>query len=377
VRFSSLVHYSTLFALLVSFSICEAAAPAAGERQSTSSVSPAEHEARWFRGVRQMTSTEMGLDRAGEAYFSPDGKRICFQAYPKGQSAYQIYVMNVDGTGLKMVSTGQGATTCSFFHPSNEKMIFASNHLDQRPPKMPEEVEKAVKRVGARRYTWPFYPGMDVYEYTFATGQLRPLITGPDYDAECAYSPDGKLIVFCSSRDDNLDTYICDAEDGNNLRRITTAPGYDGGPFFSPDGKRVIYRSNRRDIDSGTMQIFTNNLEGSDERALTDHEMLHWCPFYHPSGKWVIYTRGDHSDPRHPSYDLYLVREDGSESYRVTADPAFDGLPVFSADGRYMMWTSKRGLDAPQIFMAEFIGLTPDGELRAQPVEKASEQNRE
>jgi TolB protein len=333
--------------------------------QPAISITPAEYEARWFRNVRQMTSAQMGLDRSGEAYFSRDGKRISFQAYPTGKSEYQIYVMNVDGTGLKMISTGQGATTCSFFHPSGEKMIFASNHLDQRPPKMPEKVEKVLKNIGARKYTWPFFPGMDVYEYTFATAKLRPIITGPDYDAECDYSPDGKSIVFCSNRGGNLDIYICDSQ-GQNLRRITTAEGYDGGPFFSPDGKRVIYRSNRRDIDSGTMQIFTNNLDGTDERPVTDHEMLHWCPYYHPSGKWIIYTRGDHTDPRHPIYDLYLVSDDGSQSYRVTADPAFDGLPVFSADGRYLMWTSKRnGLDSPQIFMAEFIGLTPAGELRA------------
>jgi Tol biopolymer transport system component len=322
-------------------------------------------EAQWFRNVRQLTSVQMGLARSGEAYFSPDARRICFQAWPAGQEEYQIYVMNLDGTGLLRVSTGSGATTCSYFHPSGQKLIFASNHLDPRPPVMPEEVQRAVAQAGARRYTWPFYPGMDIFEYTFATGALRRLTTTDGYDAECAYSPDGRSIVFCSQRDGDLEIYVADAN-CENARQVTRAKGYDGGPFFSPDGQRVVYRSDRRGLDSGTMQIFTNNLAGTDERAVTDHEILHWCPFWHPSGQWLIYTRADHSNPRRPLYDLYLVRADGSQTYQVSGDPAFDGLPVFSADGRYLMWTSKRGgLDAPQIFMAEFTGLTPTGELRA------------
>ncbi len=362
---STRIVYCALFVLLVGPGLAWAVDPQTQPASTVAPVAPAEYEARWFRNLRQVTSVEMGLDRSGEAYFSPDGKRISFQAYPAGKTDYQIYVMNIDGTGLKMVSAGEGATTCSFWHPSGEKLIFASNHLDQRPPEMPEEVRKAAEKAGVRRYTWPFYPGMDVYEYTFATGKLHPIITGPDYDAECAYAPDGKSIVFSSNRDGDLEIYICDSE-GQNIRRITHSKGYDGGPFFSPDGKRIVYRADRRGVDSGTMQIFTNNLEGTDERALTDHETLHWCPYWHPSGKWLIYTRGDHSDPRHPSYDLYLLRDDGSQSYRVTADPAFDGLPVFSNDGRFLMWTSKRnGISSPQIFMAEFVGLTPDGELRA------------
>ncbi len=330
---------------------------------------PADDESRWIRNVRQLTSVELGLDRAGEAYFSPDGKRVSFQAYPAGKTDYQIYVLNVDGTGLQMVSTGQGATTCSYWHPSGAKLMFASNHLDQRPAVMPEPVKAAVEKSGSKRYNWPFYPGMDVYEYTFATRELKPVIAHEGYDAECAYSPDGKLIVFCSDRDGDQEIYICGA-DGSAPRRITHAKGYDGGPFFSPDGRRIVYRSDRAGIDSGTMQIFTNNVEGTDEQAITSHDVLHWCPFWHPSGKWLIFTRADHrSGP--PNYDLYLVKADGGEMHRVTSDPAFDGLPTFSADGRYLMWTSKRnGITAPQVFVAEFIGLTRTGDPPAKPLSK-------
>jgi len=353
----------------------------------------------------------MGLDRAGEAYFSPDGKRICFQAYPTGKQDYQIYVMNLDGSDLKMVSTGVGATTCAFFHPGGEKLIFAANHHDLRKPvgpnsgeahrprggghghgDEPQEPPPAAKEGepgrghdrhrpggsvtgggqeshgqhqggsghgGDHSYVWKYFPGMDIWEYTFATGQLRRLTTTDGYDAECSYSPNGKQIVFASFRDGDQEIYICDA-DGGNARRITYAKGGDGGPFFSPDGQRICYRSDRH--GDGNLQVFVNNLEGTAEHDLTGHDVFHWCPFWHRSGKWLVYTRADFRG--RPNFDLYLLRDDGSETHRVTTDQAFDGLPVFSPDGKYIMWTSTRGgQESPQIFVAEFTGLTPSGEL--------------
>ncbi len=403
---------------------------------------PAHDETAWFRNVRQLTSTEMGLARSGEAYFSPDVKRICFQAKPIGQDEYQIYVMNLDGTGLEMVSTGRGATTCSYFHPSGQKLIFAANHHDLRPAVAPEHLEPMRPRGGgagggppgagggppttspataattagggspaeggtppgergaaesdpgsppsspghpggATRpaaqpgagsphadgprhgggdgYAWQYFPGMDIYEYTFATRSLRRLTYADGYDAECAYSPDGEWIVFSSMRDGDQEIYICDA-DGGRPRRITHAPGRDGGPFFSPDGRRVVYRSDR--AGNGNLQIFVNNVDGTAEKALTDDQTFNWSPYWHPSGKWIVFTHADFRG--RPNFDLYIIRDDGSERHRVTSDPAFDGLPVFSPDGRYLMWTSSRGgLASPQVFIAEFVGLTPDGTLRA------------
>lgn len=331
------------------------------------SIAPAAGEERWFRNIRQLTTHDMGLDRAGEAYFSHDANRVCFQAYPAGEKDYQIYVINVDGSGLHMVSTGKGATTCAFFHPDGKKMLFASNHLDMRPPVMPEEVRKAADKATKSDYVWPFPPGMDIFEYEFESKSLRRITDAEGYDAEGSYAPDGRQIIFTSMRDGDQEIYIMNA-DGSSPRRITSVKGYDGGPFFSPDGNRIVYRSDR--VGDGNMQIFVNTLDGKNEKALTDREMLHWCPFWHPSGKWLIYTRADHRG--RPNYDLYLLRDDGSESIRVTTDERFDGLPVFSPDGKTLMWTSKRGLSpdaGAQVFLADFIGLTPDGKLVDPPAQ--------
>lgn len=335
-------------------------------------------ERKWLANVRQVTTAAMGLDKAGEAYFSPDGKRICFQAFPAGKSDYQIYVMELPGGKPEMVSTGEGATTCAYFFPDGKKMLFGSNHLDPRPVATPEEVRQAAERAGVRNYSWSFYPGMDIFEYDFADRKLTRIVDTPGYDAEASYSPDGKRIVFTSMRDGDQEIYIADA-DGRNARRITQAKGYDGGPFFSADGKRIVYRSDR--ANNGNLQIFVNNLEGTAETALTsDTRVLHWCPFWHPSGRWLIFTRAVHSDTERPNYDLYLLPvdegagvaagqvkspPDDSRQIRVTFDATFDGLPVFSPDGKQIMWTSKRGgLQGAQVFIADFVGMTPDGKLK-------------
>ncbi len=321
-------------------------------------LTPAKGEEGFLANIRQITFADMGLEKSGEAYFSPDGKRICFQAVPHGQTEYQIYVMNVDGTGLEMVSTGEGATTCAYFHPDGTKLLFAANHHDQRPAVTPEEIKKAAEeKAGKRNYNWSFFPGMDLYEYTFATKALRRLTDADGYDAEGSYSPDGKSIVFTSMRDDgDQEIYICDA-DGKNARRVTRVPGYDGGPFFSPNGKEIVYRSDRK--GDGNMQVYVNTVDGYNERCLTSGDLLHWCPFWYPDGKSMIYTQAVHGEGP-PNYDLYMLSADGKQTTRVTFDRQFDGLPVFSPDGKKLMWTSKRGnLTQAQVFIADFT--KPEG----------------
>ncbi len=313
-------------------------------------VEPVGDESRYLSNVRQITTAGMGFTKAGEAYFSPDGKSIIFQATPTGKKDYQIYTMDLVGGSPKMVSTGKGACTCAYYHPTGKKILFASSHLD--PTLDQPKPEKPYAG-----YEWDFDAHMDIFEADPDGGNLRRLTDAPGYDAEGAYSPDGRHIAFTSKRDGDLELYAMNA-DGSNQRRLTFGKGYDGGPFIGPDNQTILYRGDRRDDGKQNLQIRAVQLDGTNDRALTDNAVFNWCPYWHPSGRSFVFTQADHGARERgakPNYDLYMMSIQGGNEIRITIDPSFDGLPVFSPDGERLMWTSKRGdLPDAQVFIADF-----------------------
>lgn len=331
-----------------------------------------ELEAKYLKNVRQVTR---GMEKAGEGYFSPDGKSIIYQAVPPGYPFYQIYTQPLPSGEPQRISTGRGRTTCSFFSPDGKKVLFASSHLDPAMDRTEADArrrqEEDRKAKNQRRYEWDFDPYMDIFEADLDGKNLRPLTKSYGYDAEGAYSRDGKLIAFCrdseadsqnpttSARPKNPDIYLMNS-DGSNVRRLTTAPGYDGGPFISPDSKWILYRSDRK--KESYLQIHVMGIDGQNDTALTDNQGVNWGPYWHPTLPYIIWSGADHSDPNaRPNYDLWLVRyevKDGKftvgKPTRITDSPNADVLPVFSPDGRQLMWTSTRTSDrSSQLFMAD------------------------
>lgn len=329
-----------LIAVLLSFKLCLGM-----EKEEPNNL-----ESKYLKNITQVTFDSMGLVNAGEGYFSPDGKKIIFQATPKGRDEYQIYTLTLGSSEPKMVSTGKGACTCAFFRPDGKRIIFASSHLD------PNLTERRPK-IHTDGYTWNFNEHLDIFSANLDGSDLKRLTDAAGYDAEGSYSADGKHIVFTSQRDGDLEIYVMDA-DGKNQRRITHAKGYDGGPFFSPDGKRILYRGDRRGDGKMNLQIRIAAADGSWDTAITNNAVFNWCPYWFRDGKSFIFTQADHeafAKGKRPNYDLYMMDVKGNHLTRITFDRHFDGLPVFSPDGRKLLWTSKRGgLDEPQLFIADF-----------------------
>lgn len=322
-------------------------------------------EPAFLSNIRQVTS---GFEKAGEGYFSPDGKSIVYQAIRREYPFYQIYTQPLDGDRPKLISTGRGRTTCAYFHPTDEKILFASSHEDPQIYELEEATRKQDeedRRTGARRrYSWPFDWFSDIYVTDLSGKPLAKLTDSAGYDAEGAWSADGKLIAYChddgtrEQADPNI--WLMNG-DGTDKRQLTDAPGYDGGPFISPDGKWIIFRSDRAKPEY--LQIFVMDIDGKQQQALTASEGVNWGPYWHPTAPYIIWSGADHSNPRErPNYDLWLMKyavEDGKftpgEKWRVTDSAAADVLPVFSPDGTKLMWTSTRTEDhSSQLYIADF-----------------------
>ncbi len=325
-------------------------------------------EAQFLTNTRQLIYEGR---RSGEGYYSADGKFLVFQSEREADNPfYQIYLLNLESGDVNRVSPGTGKTTCAFLRPGSDEVLFASTHVDPEALAK-QKTELDFRATGkSRRYAWDYDDRMEIFVSKRDGSNVRRLTDAPGYDAEGSYSPDGKLIVFCSLRhafplaklspEDRKrmetdtayfgDIYIMQA-DGSNVRRLTSTPGYDGGPFFSPDGQRIIWR---RFTEKGdTADVHTMKLDGSDVRRLTDFGAMSWAPYFHPSGQYVIYTANKLG---FANFELFLVDALGAkEPLRVTYTDGFDGLPVFSPDGKKLAWTSGRTPEKnSQIFMADW-----------------------
>jgi Tol biopolymer transport system component len=328
---------------------------------------PGYQERDFLARVRRLT---VDGSRAGEGYWSADGKRLVFQSEREaGNPFYQIYVLDLVTGDTTRISPGTGKTTCAFFRPGSSEIAFASTHADPKSREYQEQ-ELAFRASGReRRYSWDYDPEMDIYSYEERTGALKRLTSARGYDAEGSYSPDGQWIVFSSMRgaydhpltgeekktfDQNpssfAEIYIMRA-DGSGQKRLTQSPGYDGGPFFTPDGTKIVWR--RFDEQGLIADVWTMNLDGSGEKQITTFGSMSWAPYMHPSGEYILFASNKLG---FENFELFIVDAAGSkEPVQVTYSPGFDGLPVPSPDGGTLAWTSSRaGGSAGQLFLGQW-----------------------
>lgn len=315
-------------------------------------------ESRHLLNLRQLTH---GGSNA-EAYFSWDGKRLIFQSTREGFRCDQIFTMNLDGSGLKLVSTGRGRTTCSAFLPGDREIIYASTH--HKGPDCPPPPDRS------RGYVWALYD-YEIYRAKADGSNPVRLTFNPGYDAELeGVHPDGKRIVFTSLREGDLDIYTMDIE-GGDLRRLTSKKGYEGGAWFSWDGRKIVYRAyypetkeemadyeellSRGLIRPVRAEIFVMDADGSNKRQLTRNGAANWSPSWHPNGRQIIFSSNLHA-PGTRNFDLYLINLDGTGLERITFG-GFNSFPHFSPDGRRLVFVSDRGVKGPRefnIFLAEW-----------------------
>ena len=314
---------------------------------------------RRLRNVRQLT---FGGQNA-EAYFDPTGDRLIFQSTRAPFACDQIFTMRSDGSDVRLVSTGKGRTTCAFFFPDGRRVIYASTHLADAACPPP-----ADRSAG---YVWPVYPAYDIFSADLDGGRLVRLTDTDGYDAEGAISPDGRRIVFTSVRDGDLELYAMDA-DGRNVRRLTEGVGYDGGAFFSWDGRFIVFRAARpadaaEEAEYRTLlrqglvrprrlELFVMRPGGGDATQITRNGAANFAPFMHPDSRRVIFSSNLH-DATGRTFALYLINVDGSDLERVTWAESFASFPMFSRDGKKLVFCGSRNAQAPRdmnVFIADW-----------------------
>jgi Tol biopolymer transport system component len=364
----------TTAALLVA--ACDEAAPPQDAAPGDAPAAPAPSKPREpfadegrFGALRQLT---FGGQNA-EAYWSFDETRLVFQATRGDMRADQIFVMRDDGSDVRMVSTGKGRTTCAYFLPGDERILFASTHRVGPDP-------KPTPRSRETGYVWPVWFAYDLFTVKPDGTDLRLLTDHPGYDAEATVSPKGDRIVFTSSRDGDLEIYTM-AIDGTDVRRLTNTPGYDGGAFFSWDGTKIVWRAARptgealeqdralleKELVRPTrLDLWVMDADGSNPRRLTENGAANFGPSWHPDGKRVIFSSNLH-DPTGTNFELYLVDVETRALERVTHfarvregarwSDDFDGFPQFTRDGKRLVFCSNRFNDQPNetnVFVVEW-----------------------
>lgn len=315
-----------------------------------------------FKNVRQLT---FGGDNA-EAYFSFDDNHLTFQVTNPSMNATcdQIFFSEIDDFKPKLVSTGKGRTTCSYYLPGDSLILYASTHEGNEscPPKPAPRAD--------RKYVWALYPDFDIY-IAGLDGKIRKRLTeSPGYDAEATVSPKGDKIVFTSVRSGDLELYVMNI-DGSGLIQVTDQLGYDGGAFFSPDGTKLVFRASRPEtpedvaeykqllseglVTPSNMELYTCNIDGSDLKKITSLGGANWAPYFTPDSKKIIFS-SNHQTKGY-KFNLWMVNTDGSGLEQISFDKVFDAFPVFSRDGKRLVFSSNRnnnGTRDTNLFIADW-----------------------
>jgi TolB protein len=313
-----------------------------------------------FATIRQLT---FGGQNA-EGYFSFDETMITFQSTRDSFQCDQQFVMELASGKTTLISTGKGRTTCGYFLPGDKEVLYSStHHLNPVCPPPPDysrgyvwqvspeydifvvnldgthlrqltttpryDAEATVSPLGDKIVFTSLRNGdLDIYSMNLDGSDLRQLTNELGYDGGAFYSWDGKRIVYRAWH------YTDSAE----VREYKETLAKD------------LVRPTR-------MEIMIMNADGSGKRQITNNGAANFAPFFHPDNKRIIFA-SNMNNPRGRNFDLFIINDDGTGLEQVTFNPTFDSFPMFSRDGKKLIFASNRNgkvYGETNLFIADWV----------------------
>jgi Tol biopolymer transport system component len=325
-------------------------------------VKPVEGEVH-LADIRQLT---YDAGENAEAYWSFDGEELIFQSSRDPYKCDQIMRISASAdatTRPTLVSTGKGRTTCAYFMPGKDRVVWSSTHEASAECPTPPDMSQG--------YVWGLFPTYNIYSSDPNGGDMKKLTDTPTYDAEATVCAKDGSIIFTSTRDGDLDLYRMDA-DGSNVVRLTHELGYDGGAFFSADCEKIVWRASRPTgkaaadykrllkqnmVRPSRLEIFVADADGKNARQVTYLGAASFAPYLHPSGERILFS-SNYPDPRGREFDIWAINIDGTGLEQITRAEGFDGFPMFSPDGTRLAFASNRNNAEPRqtdVFVARWV----------------------
>jgi len=226
--------------------------------------------------------------------WSPNARKLVYQvAYQPFTTilGWHIVVMDADGSGVDTLIADGAFNEWPRWSPDGSRIAFEKAGtiwvMDRDGGNAIE-----VRSVGCRP-TWSPDGNMIAFSADDGSGTEGVWVMRADgsgamllqsfpnaYSAQPVWSPDGTQILFQSPRDGGTDIYIMNA-DGTAVRNLTSSPGGTFNEDFdwSPDGMKIIFATNR---DAGALDIYVMDSDGSNAADIMPNGMDGFAPAWRP-----------------------------------------------------------------------------------------------
>lgn len=267
---------------------------------------------------------------------APETGRTEIIAFYSGRTGdNEIFLMNIDGSGLENLTNNLASDLCPAISPMNDRIAFLSDRdgnmeiytmnlegsdLLQLTNSSHEKVHPSWSPDGTKILYIIDYTSRTEIWIMKSDGTDKQRLTNNSFRDERPFmSPDGTSILFMTYRNRNFDIFLMNV-DGTNQQRISDTNGHEIFPVWSPDGSKIAYSMNALNFQNPQAEIHVINSDGTNLSILTEADGRDENPCWSPDGNYIVFQ-----SERDGNFELYYMNVDGSNQTRLTTNSAWDG----------------------------------------------------